>query len=143
MFRPTPSFLTLRVQHLLRSVRATQLLRAPALHAFDPESPALQLHDYITMKKTITAILLSVLFAVGCTKSKAPGTKPSDMTAEQHRQACVDQKRKGDANQKRADALNGGKGTYTAETAAENHNDIAMQHENAGKQLDPTLGDCK
>lgn len=91
----------------------------------------------------IASLFLCLAFAApACTKTKAPGTAPSDMTAEQHRQACLEHKRQAAEQQKKAAELQGGKGTYTAETAASEHGDVAKQHGDAGKQVDPTLADC-
>lgn len=90
-----------------------------------------------------TFILIAMLTFVGCAKTKAPGTNPSDMTAEQHRTACENHKKEAAAHDERAKQLAGGKGTYTQQTAAAEHADIARQHGEAATAVDPRLDECQ
>jgi hypothetical protein len=64
------------------------------------------------------------------------------MTASQHRQACLDHKKEAGTSAQRAKDLDGGKGTYTAETEADRHADVAKQHGDAAKTVDPQVKDC-
>lgn len=92
--------------------------------------------------KTFAILFVSMILATSaCTKTKAPGTNPSDMTAEQHRDACIEHKKMAARDEQHAKDLDGGKGTYTAQVAAADHNDVANQHGDAAKQVDPNT-DC-
>ena len=98
----------------------------------------------MTIKIFALALALGVGLGLGaCTKTKPAGTHPGDMTAEQHREACQKHKQEAAAYQERADKLDGGKGTYTAASEAKTHDDVAAQHEAAGKQVDPNLAACE
>ncbi len=88
------------------------------------------------MNRLFIALSLT-LGLVACTKTKAPGTNPNDMTASDHRKACLEHKRQAAASEQKAKDLNGGKGTYTAETEADEHADVAKQHGDAAKTVDP------
>jgi hypothetical protein len=88
---------------------------------------------------------IALSFALGlgaCATTKAPGTSPGDMTAAQHHQACLDHKKQSEASAQQATNLNGGKGTYTAATEADRHADVAKQHGDAAKAVDPQVNDC-
>lgn len=95
------------------------------------------------MNRVILAALLSALTLAACAKTKAPGTNPSDMTAAQHQEACAKHKKMAEAEADRAKEADGGKGTYTAEQRSDEHADVAKQHEDAAKQVDPKVDDCK
>lgn len=89
---------------------------------------------------TPSTVVLSFALAMGaCAKTKASGTAPSDMTAEQHRQACLDHKGSAAAYDRRAKDLDGGKGTNSANVAAAEQTDVANQHGAAAKQVDPSV----
>ena len=88
---------------------------------------------------------IALSFALGlgaCATARAPGTSPGDMTAAQHRQACLDHNKQSGASAQRAKDLDGGKGTYTAETDADRHASVAKQHGDAAKAVDPQVADC-
>lgn len=89
-------------------------------------------------------ILFAAALGLGaCMKTKAPGTNPSDMTAQQHRDECMKHKQIAAAYEKREKELHGGKGTYTAQYTKEEHEDVAKQHEDAAKAVDPNVEKCE
>jgi hypothetical protein len=91
-------------------------------------------------------VILITIFAIAlgaCATGKAAGTSPADMTVEQHLHAAVTEERIAAAYRKRAMDLHGGKGTYSAEVAADEHDAIAKQHRSAAAHVDPSVIDRK
>jgi hypothetical protein len=91
----------------------------------------------------LASALVAALSLAACTKTSAPGTNPKDMTAQGHRDACEKHKAESAAYNRRAQNLNGGRGTYTAATESAEHADVAKQHGEAAAQVDPSVNDCK
>ena len=90
----------------------------------------------------LALILFSAALGLGaCMRTKAPGTNPSDMTAEQHRDECVKHKQIAAAYEKREKELPRSKGIYTAQK--EEHQDVAKQHADAAKAVDPSVEKCE
>lgn len=99
-----------------------------------------------------TLWIAAALAFVGCSKSKAPGTMPGDMTAEQHRAACEEHKKTAAAHEEHGDKLDSDKATYTEgdshrlatgeHAQAERHADVAHQHGEAAEAVDPSMKDC-
>ncbi|MEO7734729.1 MAG: hypothetical protein ABIY55_27485 [Kofleriaceae bacterium] len=99
-----------------------------------------------------TLWIAAALAFVGCSKSKAPGTMPGDMTAEQHRTACEEHMKSAAAHEEHGDKLDSDKATYTEgdshrlatgeHAQAEKHADVARQHGEAAEAVDPSMKDC-
>ena len=87
-------------------------------------------------------LLIATLFLTACATENAAGTHPGDMSAAQHHQACLEHKHLAEAYRHRAETLNGGKGTYTAQVNAEEQEEIARQHGTAAQQVNPNVSDC-
>lgn len=86
---------------------------------------------------------IALLIALGaCVSYDAPGTRPADMSAQAHVQECRNHERLAQAQNKRAKELDGAKGTYTAQQASLHERDVAKQHEQAAKAVDPNAPDC-
>ena len=103
---------------------------------------ALNLCEEDPMKiRDLAMIVVAVGALAACARSKAPGTSPHDMTAEQHRAQCAQHLKTAAAYEARADKLDNGKGTYPAEVERAKHADAAAQHLAAAKALEPD-SDC-
>lgn len=87
------------------------------------------------MTKLIISILFSTVSLTACTKTKAPGTTPSDMTAAQHREECKKHKATAAAYEKQEKE----KFTHTAHYAKEEHQDAAKQHADAAKESEAVI----
>lgn len=92
------------------------------------------------LRTTIAVALALGLF--GCISHKAPGTKPADMSATEHRDECKKHEELAASYDQRAKELDGGKGTYTAQYTADHERNVAKQHGEAAKTVDPEVNDC-
>ena len=86
--------------------------------------------------KSLFIISIFTLALGACAIGKAAGTNPSEMSASEHRAAGAREQAIADAYRKRASDLHGGKGTYSAEAAADEHEAFAKQHVSAGAQVE-------
>jgi hypothetical protein len=96
------------------------------------------------MIRTISLIVSLGLGMGACVSQPAPGTRPSDMTAQAHVQECRKHAKIADAQDQRYKEGDRARGIVTLATptvgAPERH--VASQHEQAAKALDPNAPDC-
>lgn len=89
-------------------------------------------------------LIISAALGLGaCATTKAAGTNPSDMTAAEHRNACLKHKRIAATFDERAKNLGPGKARYIAKHERDEHADVARQHGEASKVVDPRIGECE
>lgn len=85
---------------------------------------------------------LSIVLCLGlgaCVSTPAPGTRPADMTALAHVQACRNHEQRAKALEA-AERFNSSEG-YN-DNASTHEYDVAKQHGRAAKALDPNAPDC-
>jgi hypothetical protein len=85
---------------------------------------------------------LSIILSLGlgaCVSAPAPGTRPADMTAQAHVQACRSHEQRAEALET-AERYNTNEGYSDAESRAEF--DVAKQHGRAAKAADPNAPVC-
>lgn len=90
------------------------------------------------------ALVLSVGLG-GCLFSPARGTRPADMTAQGHLQACRNHEQSARAAEKRAVETPGGEGNdgaFRDQYIASLDRDAAVRHGAAAKAVDPNAGQC-
>lgn len=88
---------------------------------------------------------LSIVLFLGlgsCTAAQAPGTRPADMTAQAHTQECKNHKQLADAQDQYIRDIDRSRGTYTPPYAGEREREIARQHGQAAKAVDPNAPEC-
>lgn len=91
----------------------------------------------------IRSISIVLFLGVGaCTAQQAPGTRPADMTAQAHVQECRNHARIAQAQDQRIKDLDRSRGTYTPTYAGEREREVARQHEQAAKAIDPNAPEC-
>ena len=90
-----------------------------------------------TMIHRFTTLAL-VLFIAACSSSqpaKAPGTEPSDMSEEEHREEAAEHNEEADEHKAADDGKNAaGKAEHLGE--AQEHRDVAHQHEEAADKAE-------
>jgi hypothetical protein len=94
----------------------------------------------ITMIRNIWITLSLGLGA--CTTNQAPGTRPIDMSAQAHLQECKKHLAIAQEQYQRAGYMARVRGYITAAHAGDREEDIAKQHGQAAKALDPTASSC-
>ena len=85
----------------------------------------------------------SIIFSLGlgaCVSTPAPGTRPGDMTAAGHVQACRSHEERAQALEA-AERLNTTEG-FVDDSESRNEHDVAKQHGRAAKAVDPNAPDC-
>jgi hypothetical protein len=87
------------------------------------------------MTRLIVVLLSLAAGLAACTKTKAAGTNPSDMTAAEHRQECAKHKQIADAYRKQEKE----KFTHTAHYRREEHEEAAKQHAEAAKEAEAVV----
>lgn len=88
---------------------------------------------------------LSIVLFLGlgsCTAAQAPGTRPADMTAQAHAQACTNHRQLADAQDQRIRDLDRSRGTYTPPYAGAHEREVARQHGQAAKAVDASAPEC-
>ena len=94
------------------------------------------------MIRTIAFIVSLGLSTGACVSRPAPGTRPSDMTAQAHVQECRKHAKIAQAQDQRATYAKSVWGHVGASNTGESERDIARQHEQAAKTVDPNAPDC-
>lgn len=84
------------------------------------------------------SIILSLALG-SCVSTPAPGTRPADMTALGHVQACQSHKQRAE-DIDAAERFNASEGSTGTEGVHEY--DVAKQHGRAAKAVDPKAPDC-
>lgn len=91
------------------------------------------------MIRSLCFVLVFGLGAAACISTAAPGTRPGDMTASEHLQACR-------SHEHRAKELEVAERFQTnegySESESSNEHDVARQHGKAAKIVDPHSPDC-
>ena len=77
-----------------------------------------------------------------CTTDQAPGTRPRDMSAQAHVQECKKHLAIAQEQYQRARYMARVRGYVTAAHAGDREQEIATQHGQAAKSLDPTAPSC-
>ena len=88
---------------------------------------------------------LSIVVFLGlgaCVSREAPGTRPADMSALGHVQECRNHQQLAQAEDKRVQERDKARGTYTPPYAGEREREVARQHEQAAKAVDPGAPAC-
>ncbi len=92
----------------------------------------------------ICFLVVSAALGLGaCATTKAAGTNPNDMTAAEHRDACLKHKQTAANYDQQAKDLGPGKARYIAKQERDEHADVAKQHGDASKVVDPRVDDCE
>lgn len=73
-------------------------------------------------------LLITTLLLGACATGKTAETDASAMSVAQNRQTCLEHMHLAEAYHQRAEHLNGGKGTYTAQVSAEQQEELARPH---------------
>ena len=94
----------------------------------------------ITMIRHI-GIILSLGFGA-CAVEQAPGTRPIDMSAQAHVDECKKHLAIAQEQYQRARYMARVRGYVTAAHAGDREQEIARQHGEAAKALDPTASSC-
>lgn len=91
----------------------------------------------------IRIIWITLSLGVGaCTADQAPGTRPIDMSAQAHVQECKKHLAIAQDQYQRARYMAQVRGYITAAHAGDREQEIARQHGQAAKALDPTASSC-
>lgn len=92
------------------------------------------------MMRTLSIVLF--LSVGSCTAAQAPGTRPADMTAQAHAQACAKHRQLADAQDQHVKDVDRSRGTYTPPYAGVREREVARQHGQAAKAVDPSAPEC-
>lgn len=96
------------------------------------------------MLRTLSIIVLLGLGTGACVSQPAPGTRPSDMTAQAHVQECRKHARTAEVQDQRS--LDGDRArgivTFTKPSVGAPERHVATQHGQAAKAVDPNAPDC-
>jgi hypothetical protein len=91
----------------------------------------------------IRSISIVLSLAVGaCTVEQAPGTRPADMSIQAHVDECKKHLAIAQEQAQRAQYMVRVRGTLTAANAGEREREIARQHGQAARALDPDAPAC-
>jgi hypothetical protein len=91
----------------------------------------------------IRNIWITLLLGAGaCTAEQAPGTRPIDMSAQAHAEECKRHLAIAQEQYQRARYMARVRGYVTAAHAGDREQEIAEQHGQAAKALDPTASPC-
>lgn len=91
----------------------------------------------------IRKISFTLLLGIGgCTAEQAPGTRPIDMSAQAHLDECKKHLAIAQEQYQRARYMARVRGYITAAHAGDREQEIAEQHGQAAKALDPTAPSC-
>lgn len=88
---------------------------------------------------------ISIVFSLGlgaCVSHDAPGTRPADMSAQGHVQACQNKEKLAQAQEQRAQEVDRARDTRTPQYGGVHEREIAKQHGRAAKAVDPNAPDC-
>lgn len=89
----------------------------------------------------IRNVSIILCFGLGaCISTAAPGTRPGDMTALEHVQACRSHEQHAQALEV-TERLTTSEG-YVDDTESRYEHDVAKQHGRAAKAVDPNAPDC-
>ena len=94
--------------------------------------------------RTLSLIVSLGLGTGACVSQPAPGTRPSDMTAQAHVQECRKHTQIADAQDQRSRDGDRARGIVTAvpPTVGTPERHVATQHGQAAKAVDPNAPDC-
>ena len=94
--------------------------------------------------RTLSLIVSLGLGTGACVSQPAPGTRPSDMTAQAHVQECRKHAQIADAQDQRYRDVDRARGTVTVitPTVGAPERNVAKQHGQAAKAVDPNAPDC-
>ena len=91
----------------------------------------------------IRKLWITLSLGVGaCAVEQAPGTRPIDMSAQAHVQECKKHLAIAQEQYQRATYMARVRGYVTAAHAGDREQEIARQHGQAAKALDPTASSC-
>ena len=98
----------------------------------------------MTGKETmIRSIWITLSLGVGaCAVDQAPGTRPADMSAQAHVEECRKHLAIAQEQYQRARYMARVRGYITAAHAGDREQEIARQHGEAAKAVDPTASSC-
>jgi hypothetical protein len=88
---------------------------------------------------------ISIILSLGvgaCTVEQAPGTRPTDMSVQAHVDECKKHLAIAQEQAQRARYMARVRGTISAAYAGEREREIAKQHGQAAKALDPMAPAC-
>jgi len=88
---------------------------------------------------------VSIILALGvsaCSVEQAPGTRPTDMSARAHIEECKKHLAIAEDQDQRARYMYRVRGVVTAAHAGEREREIAKQHGQAARTLDPEVPAC-
>ncbi len=92
------------------------------------------------MIRSVSIVLFLGVHA--CTVEQAPGTRPGDMSAQAHIDECKNHLAIAQKQDQRAKYMYRVRGVVTAANAGEREREIAKQHGQAAKALDPNAPAC-
>jgi len=87
-------------------------------------------------------ISIVVSMSAACTVAQAPGTRPTDMSAEAHVEECRKHLAIAEDQAQRARYMAQVRGVITAAHASDREREIARQHGQAAQALDPKAPAC-
>jgi hypothetical protein len=91
----------------------------------------------------IRSVSIVLFLAIGaCTVEQAPGTRPTDMSAQAHVDECKKHLAIAQEQEQRARYMAHVRGYVTAAHAGDHEREIARQHGQAAKAVDPTRPAC-
>ena len=91
----------------------------------------------------IRSISIALSLAVAaCAAEQAPGTRPTDMSAQAHVEACRKHLAIAQEQHQRAAYMARVRGVVSAAYAGEREREIARQHGQAARALDPDASAC-
>jgi hypothetical protein len=88
---------------------------------------------------------ISIILSLGvgaCTVEQAPGTRPADMTVQAHLDECKKHLAIAQEQHQRAEYMVKVRGTLTLAYVGEREREIARQHGQAARALDPSAPAC-
>lgn len=91
---------------------------------------------------TRIASIVVFLGASACTVEQAPGTRPSDMSAQAHLDACKKHLALAQEQDRRARYMYRVRGVVSAGHAGDRERTIAEQHGQAARAIDPAAPTC-